>query len=294
MSSPKRQILHALKFKEDIWCSSPPSVINHITYSRPKHSHKDSPPKTYTSPICGFGWRFELEESFQYQTPASNPHIQELVGHIDLHFDPYKCSSMPLSDVSIAVKVTYPDVETDQKAENLGHEKEFGGIAVKVDGNKTASIGAYAEPPQYKGRAYFQITITFDPADGLSLPNTSTSITRQALRQTLESPSFVDTKFYLFSAKDQDGRPARPRALFAKSDLLTSSSTFLKELLSKGSAFSTGTPCDLFEDVAEEIAKLNPDSFDYDSDSDLESDDNVFGTPKGKEKDSDPHIPDSE
>ncbi|KXN92760.1 hypothetical protein AN958_03211 [Leucoagaricus sp. SymC.cos] len=294
MFSPKRQNLHALKFKEDIWCSNPPSVTSHITYPRPKHSHKDSPPKTYTSPICGFGWRFELEESFQYHTPASNPHIQELVGHIDLRFNPYKCSSMPLSDVDIAVKVTYPDVETNQKAKNLGHEKEFGGVAVAVNRNTVPGIGVYAEPPQYKGRAYFQITITFDPADGLSLPNTSTPITRQALRRSLDSPSFVDTKFYLFSAKDRDGRPARPRALFAKSDLLTSSSTFLKELLSQGSAFSTGTPCDLLEDVTEEIAKLNPDSFDYDPDSDLESDDDVSGTPKGKEKNSDPHIPDSE
>jgi hypothetical protein len=36
--------------------------------------------------------------------------------------------------------------------------------------------------------------------------------------------------------------------------------------------FSSGTPCDLFEDVPEEMAKLDADDYKYNSDSDLDSD----------------------
>jgi len=43
------------------------------------------------------------------------------------------------------------------------------------------------------------------------------------------------------------------------------------------SGFANGTPCDLYEDTAKEIAKLDVNVYDYDSDSDLEgeSDDEV-------------------
>ncbi|KAJ3573695.1 hypothetical protein NP233_g2260 [Leucocoprinus birnbaumii] len=84
--------------------------------------------------------------------------------------------------------------------------------------------------------------------------------------------SFVDAKFYLFSAKSR-GRPARPKAVYARSALLAESSEYLKNLLSSETGFSGGTTCNLRGSASEEIAKLDPDSFDYDSDSDLEDDD---------------------
>ncbi|KAF5354209.1 hypothetical protein D9756_007028 [Leucocoprinus leucothites] len=95
-----------------------------------------------------------------------------------------------------------------------------------------------------------------------ALPNT-----KKALLRSLDTPSFVDTKVYLFASK-VDGRPANPREIFAKSKLLVSSSAFLKDLLSQNTGFSNGTHCDLLECVPEEIAKLDAGAFNYDSDGD--------------------------
>jgi len=43
-------------------------------------------------------------------------------------------------------------------------------------------------------------------------------------------------------------------------------------VLSQENGFSSGTPCNLFEDTPEELNKLDADTFGYDSDSDLDND----------------------
>ncbi|KAJ3562787.1 hypothetical protein NP233_g9359 [Leucocoprinus birnbaumii] len=271
------------KFQDDVWCSNPPQVTSYITYPR-LQTPKLNSRTTYTSPICGFGWRFELNESFQCQTPSSNPQIQEFIGQTALAFQPHMCSSMPLSPINATVRVSYPNAEGPKPVMS---ERIFYKVAVQTSsptspGDRSErDFGKYLGPPQYKGEVQIQVTIAFDPSDGLSLPNTSSTNTKEALRRSLDTPAFVDTKFYLFAGKI-DGRPAKPREIFVRSDVLNSSSSFLKDLLSQDTGFSTGTPCDLLEDVQEELAKLNADTFDYDSDSDLEDDDELVS--KGKQR----------
>jgi hypothetical protein len=126
---------------------------------------------------------------------------------------------MALSNVGIAVKVSF--ITADDA--DLAQERVFSDVAIRSKSN----IGSYSEPPQYKGRTHLQITVAFDLSDGLSLPNSSPN-NKKALRRSLDSPSFIDTKFYLFAGK-VDGRPARPKTLFAKSELLISTSPFLKD-----------------------------------------------------------------
>jgi hypothetical protein len=50
-------------------------------------------------------------------------------------------------------------------------------------------------------------------------------------------------------------------------------------VLSVKTDFSGGTSCNIREDVPEEIDKLNADSFDYDSDSDLEDEEDCLQDP---------------
>ncbi|KAJ3562784.1 hypothetical protein NP233_g9357 [Leucocoprinus birnbaumii] len=264
---PRSPLRHtATKFREDDWCSNPPRVASYLSYPLSKSPSPNSR-TAYISPICGFGWRFEIDESFTYQTPASNPQVQELVGQTKVFFQPHLCSSMPLSNISATVKVTYPDADDT----SLGSERTFPNIAIHTPGpsREEHNLGTYSGPPQYKGNTHIEVAINFNPSDGLSLPNSSTANTKKALRRSLDTASFVDTKFYLFSSKI-DGLPAHPRELFVKSELLIPSCAFFKDMLSQDTGFSKGTPCDLLEDVPEEMRKLEADSFDHDSASDLE------------------------
>ncbi|KAF5354200.1 hypothetical protein D9756_007027 [Leucocoprinus leucothites] len=275
------------KSKDDVWSSNPPQVTSFIACPRSSpHSGVPSPrpgapspdpATTYTSPICGFGWQFRLNESYHYQTSKGNALVQELVGRRALSFQPHMCSSMPLRSVKVTVKASYPDA---LDTSNSSHERVFSNVAIRT--SDEGDIGTYDEPPQYRGRTHFQITITFDPSDKLSLPNSSSTNTKKALRCSLDALSFIDTKFYLFSRR-VNSRPACPKVVYAKSELLETSSPFLKDLLSEGTGFSSGSPCDLSEDVPEELNKLDEGAFEYDSDSDLEDGEpEVVG--KGKEK----------
>ncbi|KAF9441840.1 hypothetical protein P691DRAFT_536473 [Macrolepiota fuliginosa MF-IS2] len=260
------------RIREDKWNANPPQVTSYLTYPRfePSGDHNSA---IYASPICGFGWRFQFIDTFHYQRSSSMPRVQELVGQLEVTFQPQRCSSMPFSNVKVRVKVSYPMDEAKSV-----HEREFVDVSVIKD----SELGIYTEPLRYKGQTQVEITLTFNPSDGLSLPTTPSINTRIALRHSLDGPTFVDTKFYLFSTKVQ-GRPALPKIVFAKSMLLTNSSSYLHDLLTPGTGFTNGTPCDLRQNVPEEVAKLDPDAFEYDSDSDLEDDEEMLDT-KGKGK----------
>jgi hypothetical protein len=196
----------------DSWNSDPPQVTSYIAY--PQTGVVDHP-TTYTSESCGLGWRFQITESRE-QTPTPD-HVFEVVKQLDVTFQPGVCSPMSLSPVWINVKVSYPS----DAAPTL--EMEF--ISVPTRLNKF--IGSYRAPPLYKGQTHIEITLTFSDSDGLSFPNTSPPSATEALRQSLETSSFVDSKFYLFSAKIR-GRPALPRAVYATLPLVIDRSTHLR------------------------------------------------------------------
>lgn len=185
-----------VKFREDRWNTSPPQVTSYLEYSNPEgDSRRTTRDKSPTgSPTCGFGWRFVIEDS-------------------RLIFQRHNCSST-LSDVVINVKVSYPG----------GNTKPAEGTYTCSFVKSESKIGTY--PLQQGGSARFEITLTFNTSDDLSLPTTFESHLK-AFRYSLDEPSFADTKFYLFSARVR-GRPAVPKAVFARSQLLINSSTYLR------------------------------------------------------------------
>ena len=214
----------AKKFRDDVWCSNPPSVTSYIACLYPKTTTSHDIETLLKSPICGFGWRFELLRKLRKIRQKSSPNLQVqvwFVGQTTLFFQPHMCSSMPLKNVTITTKVYYPDVMNSQ----ITTERVFSDVAIRS--STACDIGTYRGLPQYSGRAHFIITVTFDPSDGLSFPNSSCTNTKSVLRRSLDVPSFVDTKFYLFS-RNAGGRATCPKILFANSELMKSSGSFLK------------------------------------------------------------------
>lgn len=180
---------------------------------------------------------------------------------LSYHPPPPTVATLAFSAAMVHVKVTYPDDPAGKE-----HEQEFTHVALK----EVHQLGSYEEPPRYKGSTHITISLLFNVSDGLTFPTTPHPSTQTVLGQSLEDPSFIDTKFYLFSAKCR-GLPTEPKAVYAKAQLLGSSSSYLESLLSPDKGFSNGTPCLLKEETPEEIAKLAAEKYDYDSDSDLES-----------------------
>ncbi|KAJ3569233.1 hypothetical protein NP233_g5179 [Leucocoprinus birnbaumii] len=142
----------------------------------------------------------------------------------------------------------------------------------KMHMGSSRAIGSYEVPKNYKGEVHVEITLRFSDSDELSFPTTSHQSITTALEQSLDASSFVDSKFYLFSTRIR-GRPAHPRAVFARSALLIDRSPYLRDMVSLEATEARGTPCDLRDDVPEEITRLDAEAFDYDDDSDLEDED---------------------
>jgi hypothetical protein len=205
---------------------------------------------------------------------------------------------MPLSGLKVDVKVSYLGDGGNEPV--MTQNRQFTGVSIRSE----TAIGTYAEPAQFKGSVQLEITLTFNPTDELCLPTTPSMNAQKALHHSLDGPGFVDTKFYLFSAR-VEGRPSVPKAVFAKSVLLLGTSNYMKDrkhsvlplaenearstdttlfvtVLSPESGFTNGTPGDLHSDVPEEIEKLDADLYEYDEDSDLEEDEKELSGRKGK------------
>ncbi|KAJ3569244.1 hypothetical protein NP233_g5188 [Leucocoprinus birnbaumii] len=233
----------------DTWKSDPPQVTSYFEYISDVKYLDD--PVTLTSPSCGLGWRFQFHATF----------TKESGSQLKVTFLPHMCSSMPLSAATIHLRFSNP-------SNGGAWSKEFKEVSIKTD----RTMGDYKVLCGLMGKMHIEITITFSDSDGLSFPNTTppNATVEEVVQQSLESASFVDTKFYLFSAK-AGGRPAHPRAVFGKSTLLAARSTYLRDLIAQGGTGNlTGTPCNLLEDVPEEINKLDAGAFEHDDDSDLE------------------------
>ncbi|KAF5359470.1 hypothetical protein D9756_003561 [Leucocoprinus leucothites] len=261
------------KIQEDKWTSNPPQVTSYLTYSRAEPLD-DQSRHCYMSSPCGLGWLFQLNETFHYQKSPSNHLAQELVGQTSLRLLPHFCSSMPFVLPKVIVKIVFPRDEGKALGVQMG---EFLGLPIRSE----SALGTYMEPVQREGSVQLEVILTFDPISGLAFPTTPSMNTQKALHHSLDGPTFVDTKFYLFSAK-VNGRPALPKPVYAKSLLITDSSNYMRDLLSPDSSFTGGSPCDLRLDVPEEIAKLDADTYDYDDDSDLEESEGSTATSKGK------------
>jgi len=94
----------AKKFRDDVWCSNPPSVTSYIACLYPKTTTSHDIETLLKSPICGFGWRFELLRKLRKIRQKSSPNSQVqvwFVGQTTLFFQPHMCSSMPLKNVTI-------------------------------------------------------------------------------------------------------------------------------------------------------------------------------------------------
>lgn len=229
MSVPSTVSSHAPKtskcdrYLHDSWTSNPPQVTSVITCTIGMSTPTESSVVTHTSPTCGLGWRFQVLETYSSKPPGPNAQSQEksLAACVSLSFHPPSMFTiLAFSSVTIHVKVTFT---TD--APDLTYEKEFTHVSLK----DVHDLGSY-EPPRYKGKAlktYIATTLMFNPSDGLTLPTTPHVNTQAALRDSLEDPSFIDTKFYLYSAKHR-GLPTRPKVVFANSRLLVDSSSYLE------------------------------------------------------------------
>ncbi|KAJ3573701.1 hypothetical protein NP233_g2256 [Leucocoprinus birnbaumii] len=255
------------KVTEDIWSSSPPQVTTVLTFTR-LSTPAESSAVVYTSPTCGLGWRFHVVEKYpSAKTPDPNSQSQvskpPSTATVQLSYQPppSKLATLAFSVDTVRVKVTYPDDPSQ-----CSHEREFKQASLK----EVHQLGSYEEPPHYKGSTHITISLLFSASEALSFPTTPHPNTPVALSQSLDEPAFIDTKFYLFSAKRRS-MPTKPKAVYAKSLLLMNASSYLDSLLSTNTSFSNGTPCLLKEETSEEIAKLTAEKYDYDSDSDLES-----------------------
>ncbi|KAI0681974.1 hypothetical protein BC835DRAFT_1402058 [Cytidiella melzeri] len=116
-------------------------------------------------------------------------------------------------------------------------------------------------------------------ADDLSTSFTISSLDKQglmqaALRQSLTSGSFVNTKFYAFSRRQSTGVVNEPLAIYANSAMLTAGSTYFAGLLDSG--FREAEPTSLRRQFPSDKAK-STEEYDYDSDSDLENEASVDG-----------------
>lgn len=203
----------------DKWISTPPQVTSYLTYACTEPSD-DRSSHLYTSGACGFGWRFQLVESFHYRRSVSDNRLQELVGRAHLKLLPHKCSSMPLGTFKANVKVSF----LGHNGKSTGsHMKEFEDLSIQSE----IELGTYEELVQYAGLVRLEVCLIFDPASELALPTTLSASSQKALHHSLDGPTFVDTKFYLYSAKIQ-GRPALPRPVYAKSALCSELSHYLR------------------------------------------------------------------
>jgi hypothetical protein len=202
----------------DRWNACPPQVTSFLSIPAPAAPSSGSKIK-YESPACGFGWQYQVVESYRSQPSTSDTQKIELVRHVDVSFkQPGLFSSLSLSNAAFQVKVTYP------KTSRAAQEKEFAHVSLKIG----CELGTYEAPMHYNGCIAIAITLTFNKSDGLSLPNSPSVNLQNALHQSLDNPSFIDTKFYLYSAK-KGGLPARPKSAFAKSQLLVNSSPYIHD-----------------------------------------------------------------
>jgi len=176
----------------------------------------------HTSSTCGLGWRFHVVEKYLSKLSDSNPQSQNksLVATIQLSFHP----PPPLFTVFafnvavVHVKVVYPD-----SSSHATHEQKFYGLFLK----DIHQLGSYEEPPHYRGRTHIAISFAFDASYDLSFPTTPHPKIHDVLGQSLDDPSFIDTKFYLFSAKRRS-LPTAPKVVYGQSRLFAQSNPYLE------------------------------------------------------------------
>ncbi|KAF9445918.1 hypothetical protein P691DRAFT_709568 [Macrolepiota fuliginosa MF-IS2] len=245
------------KTQPDKWEGNPPRVTSFLKFRVPR---------SRLSPVCGFGWRFRSAITMSRKNEAS----------LSLWFDPHLCGGMRLSSFEIEVTIV----------KSRGQESIDIGPVTMVDCTEFICINDHRFSPE---GSFIELTITlkfssndhlcfptFDPPpviqDGVHsvvpLPGGAPSVVK-ALLTSLDRPSFVDTKLYLYSAR-VGGRVRRPKALFGNSQLLGSSCSYFNDLLFEND-FRGGVPCDLYGEDTEVIKKLADSGYGYDSDSDLES-----------------------
>lgn len=272
--SPEQTSVHTgtrdfklVKIREDSWNSNPPRVTSHLSLFV-EYIHPSRTATTYyDTPACGLGWTIRLKRIH---------HPKQTGDRFRLFILLLPGSSKPIEASQVLLSISFPGSRGGYGEPS----KTLNDLAIH-SGQEQLSV--FNGPPSYRGQILFEITLTFHDDQAIPIttfPVSSSSLnpTKKALRHSLDEPSFIDVKFYLFSAKSQgQGRQVHPKAVYAKSAVLTESGEYLKNLLSSESGFSRGTPCGLRDNVLEEIAKLDAETYDYESDSDLEDEDEDEG-----------------
>jgi len=205
------------KVIDDSWLTSPPQVTSVITFTRLSNPAESSA-VVHTSSTCGLGWRFHVVEKYLSKLSNSNtrPQDESLVATVQLSFHPPPSvfTVFAFNVAVVHVKVVYPD-----SSSRVTHEQKFHEFSLKG----VHQLGSYEEPPQYRGRTHITISLTFDASYDLSFPTTPHPKIENVLSQSLDDPSFIDTKFYLFSAKRRS-LPVAPKAVYGQSRLFAQNS----------------------------------------------------------------------
>jgi len=209
------------KVIDDSWSSSPPHVTSVITFTRLSNPAESSA-VVHASSTCGLGWRFHVVEKYLSKSSDSNsrPQDQSLVAMVQLSFHPPPplFTVFPFNTAVVHVKVVYPDSPS-----HVIHEQKFCGLSLK----DAHQLGSYEEPPQYRGRTHITISLTFNASYDLSFPTTPYPKIHDVLSQSLDDPSFIDTKFYLFSAKRRS-LPTVPKVVYGQSRLFAQFNSYLE------------------------------------------------------------------
>ncbi|KAF8893869.1 hypothetical protein BD779DRAFT_957150 [Infundibulicybe gibba] len=134
-----------------------------------------------------------------------------------------------------------------------------------------SSLGEYTWLGDLKTPLMCSIHVMFSSSLGLSLPSTPPLVALQILSDSLLGLDRTDTKFYLFSKRNDAGRKTQPLPIFASSQVLRGKSSYLDSLLTI-SGFKESALVDL-DSTQPDLANFSDAGYDYDSDSDLDSDD---------------------
>ncbi|KAH8101857.1 hypothetical protein BXZ70DRAFT_81018 [Cristinia sonorae] len=101
------------------------------------------------------------------------------------------------------------------------------------------------------------------------------NLMQTAVKMSLTSGTFIDTKLYAFSRRTSTGRVDTPVPIFANSSILRAASPYFEALLTRG--FEENRLVNIDDGFPADRPSVN-DSYDYDSDSDLEDDDDLDAT----------------
>ncbi|KAJ7116274.1 hypothetical protein C8R43DRAFT_1242315 [Mycena crocata] len=214
--------------------------------------------------LCGFGWRFAIRIDGQ-EASATSPKILDEDGNpiksflVSLFFDPHFIRAAAFNamiTVTTQVQHLIPNVLNAPPAE----------YRLPFPSSGPAPLGTYVYPISAAAPTV-SFSVLFPPSLGLALPRPMDTRLGNVLEESLAGKELVDIKFYAFS-RYTSGSATQPLALFASTSLLKGFSDDLDTLVS-GRGFAEANIVNLDMHTPKDTQF---DDYGYDSDSDLECD----------------------